>query len=104
MLEDLRVLGASPETIDEWRDQLEQQETEEAIVLPADCREVVALFLAVETQWNRLLAGDRLLSIGLNYPGAGEAWRQLGMPVTPVLFRDIQAMENEALAAMAERR
>ena len=103
-LEDMRVLGAPQEAIDEWRAQFQKQEEEEVIVLPADCRAAVAAFLAVDTQWNKLVVGDRLLATGLNYVGVRVALRFLRMPVSPALFADLQVMESAALAAMAERR
>lgn len=103
-LEDMRVLGAPQEAIDEWRAQLKQQEAEDAIELPADCRAAVQAFLAVDTQWKKLVVGDRLLATGLDYAGVRAALRFLRMPVSPALFADLQLMEAEALAAIVERR
>lgn len=102
--EDLRVLLAPPEAIQEWQTQLNQQEEDSSMTLPADCRPAVQAFLACATQWNRLLAGDRLLATGLNYAGMREALRFLRIRVTPELFRDLQLMEGAALEAMTEGR
>lgn len=100
----MQVLGAPQEAIDEWRAELEKQEAEDVVVLPIDCRSAVAAFLAVDTQWNKLVVGDRLLATGLNYPGVRVALRELRMPRSPALFADLQVMESAALAAMAEPR
>lgn len=104
VLEDMKILGAPQQAIDEWRAQLKQQEEEDVIELPADCRAAVRAFFAVDTQWNNLVVGDRLLATGLNYVGVRAALRFLRMPVSAALFADLQLMESAALAAMAERR
>ena len=103
-LEDLQVLGAPAEAIREWKTQFDQQEENTSMTLPADCRPAVQAFFACATQWNRLVAGDRLLATGLNYAGVREALRFLRIRVTPELFRDLQLMEGAALEAMAEGR
>ena len=100
----MKVLGAPQEAIDEWRARAAQEEAAESVVLPTDCRVAVAAFLTVDTQWNKLVAGDRLIATGLNYPGVRVALRARRMPLTPELFADLQVMEGEALLAMAERR
>lgn len=99
----MQVLGAPQEAIDQWRAEFAKQEEAETIALPADCRQAVAAFLAVDTQWNKLVAGDRLLATGLSYPGVRVALDELGFPRSPALFVDLQVMEGEALLAMAER-
>ena len=100
----MQILGAPQEAIEEWRAQLQDQEAEDVIVLPADCRAAVVAFLAVDTQWNKLVVGDRLLATGLNYAGVRAALRFLRTPTTPALFADLQLMESAALAAMVEPR
>lgn len=100
----MKVLGAPPEAIDEWQAELAQQEESETIALPLDCRPAIEAFLAVDTQWIKLVAGDRLIATGLDYAGARAAWGFLDIIVTPALFGELQLMEAEAMAAMAERR
>lgn len=99
----MKVLGAPQEAIDAWTAEFSRQEEAQTIVLPADCRQAVAAFLAVDTQWNKLLAGDRLVATGLDYAGVAAALGLMGLSATPGLFADLQVMEREALAAMAER-
>lgn len=99
----MKVLGAPQEAIDAWAADLAKQEEAETVLFPPDCRSAIAAFLAVDTQWNKLVAGDRLLATGLNYAGVRAALRYLRMPLSPALFADLQLMEGEALLAMAER-
>lgn len=99
----MKVLGAPQEAIDEWKARAAEQEEAEIVVLPPDCRNAVEAFLAVDSQWNKLVAGNRLIATGLDYAGAAAALRFLRIRVTPALFADLQVMEGEALLAMAER-
>lgn len=96
--------GAPPEVIDQKRAELEAEQTAETIVMPIACRLAVRAFMAVATQWNKLVAGDRLIATGLDYAGVRVALRSLRMPLSPALFDELQVMEDEALLAMAERR
>ena len=100
----MRVLGAPPEAIEEWQAQLNDQDAENVVTLPADCRQAVHAFIAVSTQWKRLLVGDRLLATGLDYSGVREALRFLRIRTSPELFADLQLMENTALDAWSEGR
>lgn len=100
----MKVLNAPPEAIEEWAAQLANQEEANVVALPADCRTAVIAFLAVDTQWNKLVAGNRLIATGLDYAGARASLRSLRIRVTPGLWRDLQTMEGEALAVLAERR
>lgn len=72
--------------------------------LPPDCQRAVEIFLAVDTQWRSMIAGARMIFVGLDYVGVRAALRFLGMRVTPDEFRDLQMMESAALQAFAERR
>jgi hypothetical protein len=65
-----------------------------------DCWETVKVFLAMETQW-RL---DQGYPIGMDYAALPVVCRGLRCRFTPDLFDDLQLMEGEALAALAERR
>ncbi len=100
----MKLQGAPPEVIEQKRAELEAEQQAELIVLPFDCRPAVTAFLAVDTQWNKLIAGTRFLATGLNYAGVRAALRYLRMPLSPALFSDLQLMEGEALLAMAEGR
>jgi len=96
--------GAPPEVIDQKRAEIEAEQQAETIVLPACCRLAVRAFCAVATQWNKLVAGDRLIATGLNYAGVRVALRGHRIPFSPALFDELQVMEDAALLAMAERR
>lgn len=104
-VEDMRSFGAPESEIQRW--QAEQaKETGDAphtgtIVLPPDCKQAVEIFLAVDTQWNRLLVGQRLIATGLSYPGVDAALRFLRIKRTPEVFADLKLMEDAALVAMA---
>lgn len=109
MLEDLKSWGAPESEIQRWREERAKETGEDPddvptdwpIVLPPDCAQACRIFLAVDTQWNRLLAGERLIATGLNYAGVREALTFLQLEPTPALFADLRLMENEALIAMA---
>jgi hypothetical protein len=104
VLEDMKTMGAPPEAIEQKRAEFDAEQEAVVVRLPADCRLAVRAFLAVATQWNKLVAGDRLIATGLDYAGVRVALRSLRIPLSPALFDDLQAMEDEALLAMAERR
>ena len=59
-------------------------------------------FVACDTQWRRLIAGSRLVAIGMDYAGVRAALSMMRVRVTPELFANFRLMENEALAAMNE--
>lgn len=102
----MRVLMAPPDAIQAWQAQLKDAdaEAEDVVTLPVDCRQAVQAFVAVSTQWRRLLAGDRLLATGLDYAGVRAALRALRIHLTPALFADLQTMEGAALVAWSEGR
>lgn len=69
--------------------------------LPAPLRPAVRLFFAVVGQWRTAGMGS---VVGLDLCAVDVAARWLGLAQTPELLRDVQLMEREALAIMAERR
>ncbi len=100
----MRDQGAPQEAIDDMQAKLATEDEAVRMELPADCRLAVAAFFAVDTQWNKLVAGERLIATGLNYAGVRAALDELGFSRSPALFADLRLMEGEALLAMAERR
>lgn len=98
----MRQLGATQQEIDRW--QLEQaQEQVAGEPFPPECRRIIEMFIAVDTQWRTHVAGARLVWLGLDYAAVDIALRRLGIDPTPAEFRDLQIMEREAMVALTER-
>jgi hypothetical protein len=71
------------------------------IELAPDEVDVVALFLALETQWLRhAMTGAAL---GLTYQAIPATAEMTGIKMTPALFADLQIMEKAALKEMARK-
>lgn len=101
-IEDLKSFGAPESEIQRWQQELSDATSAEGDnALPESCRRVVDMFLAVDTQWRCVVAGTRIVFIGLDYAGADRALARLDLEPSPLEFAELQLMEREALAAMA---
>ena len=75
---------------------------DERIQVGRNDSDLVALFYALDTQWNiHPLAGVRT---GINYTAIQPTAQLLGITMTPAMMPDLRKMESEALAAFARRR
>lgn len=66
-----------------------------------ECLESVDLFMALRTQWHFGGLGGR--APGLDYPALIAAMDMMGVKDRAQTFRDIRAMEHEALKVWQER-
>ncbi len=73
----------------------------ELIVLPLDCQQAVEVFLAVDTQWRCVLAGSRLVRLGLDYAGVRAGLSMMCVRPSAELFVDLKLMEDEALVVLS---
>jgi hypothetical protein len=97
VIEDLRTYGAPEEEIERWKRENSQQSEADLVVLPADCREAVLLFLEMGTQWRSTAIGPNLVLLGLDYAGVRAALVMSRRRMTPALFGDLQLMERAAI-------
>lgn len=104
-VEDMKSFGAPEAEIQRWLQERAKETGDESgaepNVLPPNCRQAAEIFVAVDTQWNRLLAGSRLIATGLNYAGVAQVLCFLEIKPTPQIFADLKLMEDEALVEMA---
>ncbi|RIK92627.1 MAG: hypothetical protein DCC73_11980 [Proteobacteria bacterium] len=68
--------------------------------IPPDQVEAVTLFFSLATQWREGFSGR----IGLDYAAIRPTAEMAGIELTPDLFRDLRAMETEALKVWSEKR
>lgn len=63
-----------------------------------DMRDVVGLFMALQTQWRWISAGmGGAFRSGIDYPAIAPTASALGLTMTPGLFNDLRLLEAEAL-------
>lgn len=73
----------------------------DTVAISPDDSNLVALFYALDTQWNHHpLAGVRM---GINYMAVGPTAELMGITMTPGLMCDLRSMEAEALRAFARK-
>lgn len=70
------------------------------IEIPPDQVEAVTLFFSLATQWREGFSGR----IGLDYAAIRPTAEMAEITLTPDLFRDLRAMEAEALKVWSEKR
>jgi hypothetical protein len=110
VLRDLQALGASPEVVAQWREQMvaavAAEERSDVLEVNEDYVDSVKVFEAMLTQWDR--AGADGVRVGLNYGRVPIAMR--GVRIDPDdaeifarTFADLRVMEDEALLIFAER-
>jgi precorrin-6B methylase 1 len=98
-------MGAPQDVVASIRRQLERLDGlgEYAGVWP-DNAETVRAFASAVTQWRTatLFSGDAcsVVFVGLDYAGVRVALDAVGTDITPDLWRGLQIMEAEALAAL----
>lgn len=105
----MRALGATEQEIEAWRAQLEQADRAdagkaEAFALPFDCAPAIDAFLLCATSWKVMVAGDRLIHLGLDYAAVGEILRLAEIAPSRALLDDLRTLEGGAIAAFNERR
>ncbi len=73
---------------------------DEDISIHRDDADIVALFFALDTQWNRHpFTGQR---IGLDYPAIKPTAELAGIEIGPDTLRGLRVMEHAAIATFAE--
>lgn len=77
----------------------------ETLVLPDTMRPLIDLVVATMSQW-RMAGGGMapMRAVALDLVAVDIAARWLGIVIDPPMFRDLQAIEREALVAMRSER
>ena len=105
----MRAMGATEAEIQAWRATLENADRQdaakaEAFALPLDCVQAIDAFLLCATSWKVMVAGDRLVHLGLDYAAVGEILRLAEIAPSRALLDDLRTLEGGAIAGFNERR
>jgi len=105
----MRAQGATEAEIEAWRVRMENADREdrgkaEAFALPLDCGQAIDAFLLCATSWKVIVAGDRLVHLGLDYAAVGEILRLGEIAPARALLDDLRTLEGGAIAGFGERR
>jgi len=73
-------------------------------VLPLDCLPAIDAFLLCATSWKVIVAGDRLVHLGLDWAAADAVMRRAEIAPSRALMDDLRTLEGGALGGFNERR